>query len=35
MDDGLRVRRIQRVGDLDAQIEHHLDLHRLASDPMP
>ena len=35
MDDALRVRRIQRIGDLDAQIEHHLDLHRLASDPMP
>jgi hypothetical protein len=35
MDDSLRVCRIQGVGDLDAQIEHHLDLQRLARDPMP
>ena len=27
--------RIQRIGDLDAQIEHRLDLQRLASDPVP
>src|ERR1035441_3958375 len=29
MDDSFRVCRIQRIGDLDAQIEHRLDLHRL------
>jgi hypothetical protein len=26
---------VESVGDLDAQIEHRFDLHRLASDPMP
>ena len=35
VDDSLRVCRIQRVRDLDAQIEHRLDLHRLASDSVP
>ncbi len=35
MDDPLRVCGIQRVGDLDAQIEHRFDLQRLASDPVP
>ena len=35
MDDAFRVCGIQRIGDLDAQIEHRLDLHRLASDPVP
>ena len=27
--------RVERVGDLDAQIEHRFDLQRLASDPVP
>jgi hypothetical protein len=35
MDDALRVCRIESVGNLDAQIEHRLDLQRLASDPVP
>ena len=26
---------VERIGDLDAQIEHRLDLQRLASDPVP
>ncbi len=35
MDDSLRVCGVERVGDLDAQIEHRFDLQRLASDPVP
>lgn len=35
VNDPLRVRSIQRISDLDAQIEHGFDLHRLASDPVP
>jgi len=35
MDDSFPVRGVERVGDLDAQIEHSLDLHRLAPDPVP
>src|SRR5208282_2168730 len=35
MDDTLRVSRIECVGDLDAHIKHRLDLHRLASNPVP
>jgi hypothetical protein len=27
--------RVESIGDLDAQIEHRLDRHRLASDPVP
>src|SRR5271169_166902 len=33
MDDALRVSGIQCIGNLDAQIEHCLDLQRLAPDP--
>ncbi len=35
VDDSFRVCGIERVGDLDAQIEHRFDLQRLASDPVP
>src|SRR5579864_1165934 len=35
MDDTLRVRGVESVGDLDAQIEHCLDLQRLARDHVP
>ena len=35
MDDSFRVGGIQRISDLDAQIENRLDLQRLATDPMP
>ena len=35
VDDALRVCGVERIGDLDAQIEHRLDLHRLASDSVP
>src|SRR5947209_20273124 len=35
MDDSLRVCSLESIGDLDAQIEHRLDLHRLAGDPVP
>jgi hypothetical protein len=35
MDDTLRMCRIQCVGNLDSQIEHHFDLQRLAGDPVP
>src|SRR6266851_1976995 len=35
VDDTLRVCRVESIGDLDAQIEHRLDLQRLASDPVP
>jgi hypothetical protein len=34
MDDALRMGRIQRIGDLDAQTEHRLSLQRLAGDPV-
>jgi hypothetical protein len=32
MDDAFGVGGVQSVGDLDAEIEHHLDFHRLAAD---
>jgi hypothetical protein len=35
MDDTLRMCRVERVRDLDAQIENRLDLQRLATDPKP
>src|SRR2546425_3342121 len=35
VDDSFRMCRVESVGDLDAQIEHRLDLHRLASDAVP
>jgi len=35
VDDALRVRRVERIGDRDAQIEYRLDLQRFASDPVP
>ena len=35
MDDTLRMRCVQCVSDLDAQIEHRFDLQRLARDPVP
>ena len=35
VDDALRVGRVQSIGDLDAKIEHSLDLQRLAADPVP
>src|SRR4051794_9265170 len=34
MDNALRMSGLQRISDLDAQIEHRLDLQRLASDPV-
>src|SRR5437867_2578172 len=33
--DALRMWCVESVGDLDAQIEHRLDLQRLAIDPVP
>jgi hypothetical protein len=35
VDDPLTVCRIKCIGDLNAQIEHRLDLQRLATDPVP
>ncbi len=35
MDDALRVCGVERVGNLDAQIEHCFDLQRLARDAVP
>jgi len=35
VDDSFRVGGIQSIGNLDAQIEHRLDLHRLATDSVP
>ena len=35
MDDAFRMCRVESLGNLDAQIEHRLDLHRLACDPVP
>ena len=35
VDDALRMRGVERVGDLDAQIEHRFDLQRLARDAVP
>src|ERR1035438_7432720 len=35
MDDSLRMCRIESICDLDSQIEHRIDLQRLASDAVP
>ena len=35
VNDALLVRRIQRVGDLDRQVEQRLNLERLAFDQVP
>jgi hypothetical protein len=35
VDDSLRMCRVQRIGDLDAQIEHRFDLRRLATNYVP
>ena len=35
MDDALRMCCIERVGNLDAEIEHRFDLQRLSSDSVP
>jgi hypothetical protein len=35
VDDSFRVCRVERVGNLDTQIEHRFDLQRLATDEMP
>src|SRR5439155_26113292 len=35
VDDSLRMCGVERISNLHAQIEHHLDLHRLAGDNMP
>src|SRR6266852_8513208 len=35
VDDAFRMCGVESVGNLDAQVEHRLDLHRLTSDPMP
>ena len=35
MDNALRMSGLQRISDLDAQIEHRLDLQWLATNPVP
>ena len=35
MDDALRMRGVESIGDLDAQLEHRFALLRLASDHVP
>src|SRR4029077_3952984 len=35
MDDALRMCRVESVGNLDAQIEHRVDLQRLPRNPVP